>query len=314
MGERIERVAVIGGGLIGASWAALFLAHGLTVAVHEPAADVAQGVARRVADAWPDLQALGLARGTFDAAQPRLTVTSDVAAALQTTDFVQECGPDRLPLKHRIIAAIEPHLKPEVIIASSSSALMPSEIQQGATHPDRILVGHPFNPPHLIPLVELVAGHATSQNAVERAQAFYHRLGREVIVPLREMRGHVANRLTAALYREAVHLVAEGIATVADVDRAISAGPGLRWALMGPHLTYYLGGGDGGLRHYLEHLGPAQEARWAELGAPRLDARTIAALVSGMDDALKGSTADTLAARRDAALVALLRAKADSGL
>ncbi|MCM2562193.1 3-hydroxyacyl-CoA dehydrogenase NAD-binding domain-containing protein [Lutimaribacter sp. EGI FJ00015] len=309
----IQRVTVIGGGLIGASWAALFLAHGLSVTVQDIDKAAEARVLAQLAAAWPDLQALGLARTTLEAAQAALRVTPDMQAALQGVQFVQECGPDRLPVKREIIAGIEAHVTANVIIASSSSALMASEMQQGAAHPGRILVGHPFNPPHLVPLVELVPGRHTEAETVTTARAFYEGLGREIVVPLRESRGHVANRLTAALYREAVHLVAEGIATVEDVDRAVSAGPGLRWALMGPHLTYHMGGGEGGLRHYLEHLGPAQERRWADLGTPRLDAATVDALVSGLDAALARMDETTLARRRDAALVALVLARRDQG-
>lgn len=305
----IRNVAVIGGGLIGASWAALFVAQGLSVRVHEPDGNTADQVIARVRAAWPDLQALGLTDLEVDTALARLVVTPDMSLACQDIDFVQECGPDRLEVKHAIIARVESCIAPETVIASSSSALLPSEIQARASHPGRILVGHPFNPPHLIPLVELVAGQATRPQAVEAARAFYESLGREVIVPQRELRGHVANRLTAALYREAVHLVAEGVASVADVDRAVSAGPGLRWALMGPHLTYHLGGGAGGFRHYITHLGPAQQARWAELGSPTLDTATIDALIAGVEDELAALDADTLPERRDAALVGLLQLK-----
>ena len=314
MSDKVDRVAVIGGGLIGASWAALFVAQGLSVSVYEPRADAEKGIRRQIDMAWPDLQAVGLAHDTLNAAQSRLMVSSDLAPVLQGVGFVQECGPDRLELKQQIIAEIERHLPTDVVIASSSSALMASEIQNGASHPERILIGHPFNPPHLIPLVELVAGRATSPEAIKAAHRFYIRLGRNVIIPKKEVRGHLANRLTAALYREAVHLVAEGIATVEDVDRAITAGPGLRWSLMGPHLTYHLGGGAGGLRDYLTHLGPAQEARWADLGQPRLDAATVDALVSGMDKALKDQDAAELAAKRDRALVGLLQVKRNTGL
>lgn len=305
----IRNVAVIGGGLIGASWAALFLARGLSVRVQEPEADTAAQVAARVGKAWPDLTALGLADLPLEKALDALTVTDDIKDACEGADFVQECGPDRLELKHAIVAAIEVWIAPQTVIASSSSALLPSEIQAQAAHPGRVLVGHPFNPPHLIPLVELVAGRATTPQAMVTARAFYERLGREVIEPRKELRGHVANRLTAALYREAVHLVAEGVASVADVDRAVSAGPGLRWALMGPHLTYHLGGGAGGFRHYITHLGPAQQARWDELGTPVLDAATVQALIAGVEDELSGLDVGTLPERRDAALVGLLQLK-----
>jgi len=312
MSGDFQKVAVIGGGLIGASWAALFLAHGLDVTVQDPAEGFETRVKEAVQSAWPDLCALGVS----DESPPfeRLHFAADIAAACRGAEFVQECGPDRIEVKRVILAEIEAVLDPAVVVASSTSALLASDIQAEALYPGRVLVGHPFNPPHLIPLVEIVRGSATSDAAVALAKAFYDRLNREVILVQKEVIGHIANRLSAALFREAVHLVADGIASVEDVDRAVSFGPGLRWALMGPHLTYHLGGGAGGYRGYMEHLGPTQVARWAELGAPNLDAETIAALTAGVDEELAMMDADTLAEKRDKGLIGLLALKKEIGL
>lgn len=265
-----------------------------------------------VTRAWPDLMAFG-AKGD---APPfaRLSFAADIASACANAEFVQECGPDRIEIKRQIVAEIEAGLDTAVVISSSTSALLASDIQDGAKHPERILVGHPFNPPHLMPLVEVVAGRKTAPEAVAIAREFYEQLNREVIQVEKEVIGHIANRLSAALFREAVHLVADGIALVEDVDRAVSFGPGLRWALMGPHLTYHLGGGAGGYRGYMQHLGPTQTDRWAELGTPELNEATIAKLVAGVDAELAAIDADTLAEKRDKALVELIRLKKTVGL
>ncbi|MDX5413531.1 MAG: 3-hydroxyacyl-CoA dehydrogenase NAD-binding domain-containing protein [Rhodobacterales bacterium] len=307
----IQHVAIIGAGLIGASWSALFLSKGLRVTVCDPSQAALDGVPGFVATAWDDLAQLD----NIPAAPPleRLTLTQDIATACRDADMVQECGPDRIGIKQQIVAQIETTLAPEALIASSTSSLMASDIQDGARHPGRILVAHPMNPPHLVPLVELVAGRATDPASITAARAFYDGIGRVTVVVQKERVGHLANRLTSALYREAVSLVAEGVATVADVDRAIAHGPGLRWAFMGPHLTYHLGGGAGGYRHYLDHLGPTQVARWADQTAPELTPSLIETLVAGIEAATQGESPDTLARRRDAALVALAKLKRELG-
>lgn len=312
MGKPISRVAIIGGGLIGSSWAALFLAHGLEVSVQDPVDGFETRVREFVSRAWPDLKAFGAKEDIppFE----RLHFAHDIESACQNVDFVQECGPDRIGVKRLIVAEIEAALDPDILISSSTSALLASDIQEGAQHPERILVGHPFNPPHLMPLVEIVAGRLTSASAVAEAREFYTRLKREVILVEKEVIGHIANRLSAALFREAVHLVSAGIASVEDVDRAVSFGPGLRWALMGPHLTYHLGGGAGGYRGYMKHLGPTQTDRWAELGEPELNPETIAKLVEGVDAELLALDQDRLAEMRDKALVGLIKLKQDVGL
>lgn len=309
MGE-FKSVGVVGGGLIGLSWASLFLARGCAVTVVDP--DPATGPRLRafLREAWPHLETLGL---TESRAIPEATVTG-AFATLAGADLVQENGPERLDAKRAIIAEIEAAVDADAVIASSTSSLRASDLQQGARHPDRILVAHPMNPPHLVPMVELVSGQGTSTRALEVAERFYAQMRRVTIRVKREVPGHLANRLTSALYREAVNLVAEGIADVADVDKAIAYGPGMRWAFMGPHLTYHLGGGPGGYRGYLDHLGPTQEARWQSLGTPRLTEEVKAALVEGVQRELEAQDEATLVARRDAALVALLQLKAAQNL
>ena len=207
-----------------------------------------------------------------------------------------------------MLAQLDLLLDPRVVIASSTSALLRSQIVADCSRrPERVIVGHPFNPPHLLPLVELV-GHSPESPAVRWAVDFYTQLGKRPIVVRKEVIGHIANRLNAAIYREAVSLVEQGIASVEDIDAAMTAGPGLRWAVMGPHLLYHLGGGPGGIAHYLEHLGPSQLKRWSELKTPALTDALKRAVIEGVADEAAGRSVPELEAERDAALVALLEA------
>jgi len=298
----IKTVAVVGTGVIGASWTALFLAHGLDVVATDPA----PGAEARLR---ADVAATGLA------ARGRLTFVGDVAEAVAGADFVQENGPERLDVKHGLFAALDAAARPDVVLASSSSGLLPSAIAVACTaHPERMLVGHPFNPPHLLPLVEVVPGESTAEPAVETAMGFYTALGKKPIRLRHELPGHVANRLQAALWREAYSLVDRGVATVADIDTAIANGPGLRWALLGPFAVQHLSGGPGGIAHVLEHLGPPTEAWWRDMGDPSLSPELAAKIVAGVDAELDGTDQAALVARRDAALRALLASKAEHEL
>jgi len=307
--KEIKKIAVIGGGLIGMSWASLFLARGLTVVVVEPRQEAETDLRNFVAEAWPKLKALGL---TISETLRHAEFTCDIGR-LTGVDFVQENGPDRIDVKRQLVRQLEQIIAPDVVIASSSSSLLASDIQCDAQHPERVLVGHPMNPPHLVPMVELVPGKKTSEESLQTAEAFYRQMERVTIRVKREVVGHLANRLTSALYREAVHIAAEGIASVADIDKAITYGPGMRWALVGPHLTYHLGGGAGGYQHYLDHLGPTQETRWEELGNPKLTEEVIAILVAGVENELAGQDRETLTQRRDEALVELYKLKQKYG-
>jgi 3-hydroxyacyl-CoA dehydrogenase len=304
-----RRVAVVGTGVIGASWAALFLARGLDVVATDPAAGAEDRLRADVAAHWPSLQPV-------DGASPdRLTFTPDPAQAVAAADFVQENGPEREDLKHELFAALDAAARPEVVLASSSSGLLPSAIARGCpAHPERVLIGHPFNPPHLIPLVEVVPGEKTTAAAVDRAMAFYTAVGKRPIRLRQELPGHVANRLQAALWQEAYSLVERGIASVTDIDTAISHGPGLRWAVLGPFLNQHLSGGPGGIAHILEHLGPPTQEWWRDLRQVTLTPELITTLVAGVDDELAGVDTADLIANRDAVLNALLAAKARARL
>jgi 3-hydroxyacyl-CoA dehydrogenase len=239
----------------------------------------------------------------------RLRFSADLKDALSGVDFVQENGPEREDLKPALFRDMDALLPPHVILASSSSGLLMSKVQGACAHPERVVLGHPFNPPHMIPLVEVLGGALTSQETVERTMAFYAAIGKRPILVRKEVPGHIANRLQAALWREAFHLVEQGVASVADVDTAIAYGPGLRWALMGPFLNMQLGGGEGGIRHMLDHLGAPIESWWADLGTPSITEELKQQLAAGVAAALEGRDGAALAPARDALLAGLIEAK-----
>ena len=299
--EGVSRVAVLGTGTIGASWAAFFLSRGLEVSASDPAAH-AEGFLRHfVEQAWPALERLGLHKG---ADPTRLTFDADPVAAVDGAGFVQENGPERIEVKVELFRRVDAVLPPEVLIASSSSTLLPSAMQAGCRHPERLVLGHPFNPPHLIPLVEVAGGAATSPDAMDRAMRLYAALGKHPIRLNKEIAGHVSNRLQAAVWREAAYLVEQGVVSVADVDAAISQGPGLRWAIMGPIMTYHLGGGAGGLRYLMDHIGVA--GLWPVLGTPGMTPGFEQALIDGVVAEAGGQGIAEMAQARDARLVAIL--------
>jgi 3-hydroxyacyl-CoA dehydrogenase len=255
--------------------------------------------------AWPVLQQLGL--GDDSGPTGQLVFCHDPREAVDGAEFVQESIPERVELKHELYAVIEPALGPETVVASSASGLTLTELQAGWTDPSRLVLGHPFNPPHLIPLVEVMGNDRTAPGVVDAARRFYESVGKTTIEVRKEVPGHVANRLQAALWREAIHLVNEGVATVEDVDTAVSSGPGLRWAVMGPTLLFHLGGDDGGLAAFCDRYADSFNRWWDDLGSPRLDPATAARLVDGLVASRTTSDAD-LVARRDAVLTAVIAA------
>ena len=300
----IRRVAIIGTGVIGASWAALFLARGLDVASTDVAPNAEAALKKFVATAWPALERLGLARG---ASQSRLTFAPDLPTAVKGADLVQENGPERIDFKKKLYGQLDELLPADVIIASSSSGLTMSEIQLGcATHPERCVIGHPFNPPHVVPLVEIVGGAKTSEDTIRRATDFYVAMGKRPIRLHKEVPGHVANRLQSALSREVYHLVAEGVVNAADVDTALSWGPGLRWGIMGSLLLNHLGGGQGGIEHFFQQFAGPMTAWWKVLGQPVLTAEVQKKIADSVHDEVGSRTIDELAAERDELLLGLI--------
>jgi carnitine 3-dehydrogenase len=301
-----QRIAVIGAGTIGASWAAYFLARGFSVGASDPAQG-GEAFARRFIDnAWPTLEKLNVVVTGAD--RKRFEFFGDPAAAVKGAEFVQESGPEREDLKIELFAKLDAALPPSTVIASSSSGLLISRVTVKCKHPERCVIGHPFNPPHLIPLVEVVGGEKTSAEAVSSAMNFYREIGKHPIHIKKEVKGHVANRLQAALWREAIHLVVEGVVSVADADAAIAYGPGLRWALMGPHLTFHLAGGEGGMSHFMSHLAAGPVQSWMDdLGTPRLTPDVQKKIIDGVEvEAGSRSIAD-LQRWRDRKLIEILK-------
>lgn len=303
----IRRVAIIGTGVIGASWTALFLAKGLEVVATDVAPDAEASLKRFVRAAWPALERLGLAPG---ASQANVSFTKDMSAAVKVADFVQENGPERLDFKKTLYRQLDDLLGPDVIVASSSSGLTMSEIQAACpSHPDRCVIGHPFNPPHLVPLVEVVGGAKTSEATIQRAIDFYAGLGKQAVRLRKEVPGHVANRLQAALAREVYHLVAEDVVSVADVDKALCWGPGLRWGIMGNMMLNHLGGGPGGIEHFFDQFTGPMTAWWKVLGSPELTPAVRQKLIAGVHAEVGSRSIAELEAERDEVLLTLLEAR-----
>jgi carnitine 3-dehydrogenase len=296
-------LAVIGAGVIGASWAALFLSAGHRVRVYDAAPETEQRVTEFIANAWPTLARI---RRVVEGWQDRLTIHDSPTEAVTGAEFVQESLPERLDVKHEVYRAMEPALGSRSIVSSSSSGLLLSDMQRGWRDSSRFILGHPFNPPHLIPLVELLGNAQTANGIIEVAAAFYTSLGKVPITVNKEVPGHVANRLQAALWREAINLVVSGVASVADVDKAITAGPGLRWAVMGPHMLFNLGGGDGGMSAFCERYRDSFHTWWDSLGAPLLTDEARERLVKGVNAEAGGRTLADLAKERDQKLLQLL--------
>jgi carnitine 3-dehydrogenase len=301
--DEVRTVAVIGTGVIGGGWAAHFLRMGYDVVAWDPAPGAAGRLSRLLDTAWPALERLGLADG---ASRDRLRFTGTFEAALADADFVQESSPEDLPAKMKLLAAIDRETRPGVVVASSTSGFGMTQMAVGCATPGRFVVGHPFNPSYLIPLVEVVGGRDTEPRAVAWAETFYTLAGKVCLTMDHEVSGFVGNRLQEALWREALHMIESGQATVQQIDDSIVYGPGLRWALMGPILTFHLAGGQGGMAHMLDHFGPALLEPWTRLEAPVLTPELRNRVVDGALKEAAGRSVSELEERRDAFLVDLL--------
>jgi len=300
----IRRIAIVGTGVIGASWAAQYLARGLDVVATDPAPNAEENLRKYVDDAWEQLTAIGLSPG---ASRNRLSFTTNMKDALSEADLVQENGPERPDFKIKLFADMDDAAPLDSIIASSSSGITPSVMQSKCKHPERVLVGHPFNPPHIIPLVEVVGGTKTSPEAIQRAIAFYTSIGKKAILLHKELPGHVANRLQAALYREIMYLIQQGVLSVADADDAVSYGPGLRWGVMGPSLQWHLGGGEGGIKHFLDHLMDPLAGMMKALGTPDITAELKQTIAEAVLQEAGNHSVEQLAHDENEILVGLLR-------
>ena len=304
-------VAVVGAGLTGGSWAGLYAAAGLEVRLYDVDAERLEAAVEHAAAAAGFLAGSGLADlRTAERGVDLLAATTELAEAVAGVQHVQECVREDLAIKREVFAAVAAAAPEDALICTSSSGLSISEIQTAAAHPERCLAAHPYNPPHLVPLVELAPGALTAPEALERAAAFYTAVGKVPVKLTRDLPGYLANRLSAALWREAVDLVLRGVATVDDVDKAVSYGPGLRWAAMGPHLLYDLGGGREGIRGHVEHLAAVKEGMLRDLADwTEFPPDTGAALEAGLVGEKGGRSYEELTAERDALLVAYLRAE-----
>jgi 3-hydroxyacyl-CoA dehydrogenase len=300
----IRRVAIIGTGVIGASWTSLFLAKGLQVVATDIAPNAEAALRKFVETAWPALKRLGLSPGASPA---NLKFTAALAPAVDGVDLVQENGPERIDFKQKLYGQLDRLLSPSVIIASSSSGLKMSDIQSGATsHPERCVIAHPFNPPHLIPLVEIVGGGKTSEATIQRAAEFYTSIGQRTVRLNKEMPGHVANRLQAALAREVYYLVAGDVLSAADVDTALCWGPGLRWGIMGNMMLNHLGGGPGGIEHFFQQFSGPMTAWWKTLGSPVLTPEVQKKLIDSVHAEVGSHSIADLETQRDEILLGLL--------
>lgn len=306
--KQIQNIAIVGTGVIGASWAALYLARGFNVTATDPAPNAEANLRRFIDAAWKDLQVIGLSP---NASREHLKFTPDMKKALADADLVQENGPERQDFKIKLFADMDAAAPKNSIIASSSSGLTMSVMQSACKHPERCVTGHPFNPPHVIPLVEVVAGAKTSAETVERTISFYKSIGKKPIRVRKEVVGHVANRLQAALYREVVYLIEQGVLDVADADTAVCSGPGLRWGVMGPNILFHLGGGQGGMQHFLEQFTGPLATWWKDLGKiTEFSPEVKQTLLEGVLNEAGGRSIEELERERDSMLLELLATRA----
>jgi len=310
MSADIRTVGIVGTGTIGASWACFYASKGMEVRLFDSVPERRDQGLERARHHLEALERSGLLEG--DAVQPaarNLVPVEGLEELGGTVAFVHEAAAERYDVKTELFARLDELTVPEVVLASSSSGLLMTKIQQGMRHPERALIAHPFNPPHLIPLVELVRGEKTDVQVVRQVYTFFTELGKMPVVLQKEVPGHIANRLAAALWREALELVARGVASAEDVDRALCAGPGLRWALMGQHLIYHLGGGEGGYEYFIEHIGKSWSDLWADMPTwTEIPEEAKAAAVAGVEEMVRGRDLAELAAWRDEKLAALLKA------
>src|SRR6266496_24004 len=309
--KAIHRIAIVGTGVIGASWAAQYLARGFDVIATDPAPNAEANLRQYIDEAWPALTKIGLSPG---ASRERLTFTANMKEALSQADFVHENGPERPDFKMKLFADMDAATPADSIIASSSSGITPSVMQSQCKHPERIVIGHPFNPPHVIPLVEVVGGTKTSPEAIQRAIAFYASIGKKPIHLHKELPGHVGNRLQAALYKEIMYLIQQGVLSVSDADDAVSYGAGLRWGVMGPSLQWHLGGGPGGIKHFMEHLMPGLEVIIKSLGTPEITDELKQTIVDGVSQIAGNASVDQLAQRENEELLGLIKLRAKNGI
>ena len=309
LNQPVRRIAIVGTGVIGASWAAYYLARGIDVVATDPGPQAEANLRKYVDDAWPLLTQVGLSPG---ASRERLTFTPDMSRALAEADWVQENAPERPDFKIKLFAQMDEATPPNSIIASSSSGITMDVIQSGCKRPERCVIGHPFNPPHVVPLVEVVGGAKTSEATIERAMAFYAGVGKKAVRLYKSLPGHVANRFQAALYKEVLYLVQQGVLSVADADVAVCYGPGIRWGVMGPSLQWHVGGGEGGIKHFMEHLMDPLAAMMKSLGTPEITPQLKQTVVDAVLKEAAGRSVEDLAREENSVLIGLLKLRSEA--
>jgi 3-hydroxyacyl-CoA dehydrogenase len=308
--QPVRRIAIVGTGVIGASWAAYYLSRGFDVVATDPGPQAEANLRKYVDDAWPLLTQVGLSAG---ASRDRLTFSPDMNRALAEADWVQENAPERPDFKIKLFAQMDEATPPNSILASSSSGITMDVIQSGCKRPERCVIGHPFNPPHVVPLVEVVGGAKTSDATIERAMAFYADIGKKPVRLHKSLPGHVANRFQAALYKEVLYLVQQGVLSVADADVAVCYGSGIRWGVMGPSLQWHVGGGQGGIQHFMEHLMDPLAGMMKTLGTPEITPQLKQTVVDAVLKEAGGRSVEQLAREENAVLIALLKQRAAVG-
>ena len=302
--QPVQRIAIVGTGVIGASWAAYYLARGFEVVATDPGPQAGANLRKYVDEAWPLLTQAGLSPG---ASRDRLTFSPDMSRALAKADWVQENAPERPDFKIKLFAQMDEATPPNSVIASSSSGITMDVIQSSCKRPERCVIGHPFNPPHVVPLVEVVGGAKTSEATIERAMAFYAAIGKKPVRLYKALPGHVANRFQAALYKEVLYLVQQGVLSVADADVAVCYGPGIRWGVMGPSLQWHVGGGQGGIQHFMEHLMDPLAAMMKTLGTPEITPQLKQTVVDAVLKEAGGRSVEQLASEENSVLSRLLK-------
>src|SRR6201997_1708172 len=303
----IRRIAIVGTGVIGASWAAEFLARGFDVVATDPAPKAEASLQEYVDKAWKDLTSIGLSKG---ASRDRLRFTTNMKEALSKADLGHENAPERPDFKMKLYAEMDEIVPVDSLLASSSSGITPSVIQSQCKHPERVVIGHPFNPPHIIPLVEVVGGGKTSPDAIQQAISFYASIGKKPSHVKKELPGHVANRFQAALYREMLYIIEQGILSVEDTDACVSYGPGVRWGVMGQSLQWHLGGGAGGIKHFMDHLMDPLQGMMKALGTPNITPELKQTVVDGVMREAAGRSVEQLAQEENKVLIGLLKLRA----
>jgi len=311
LGKPVKQIAIVGTGAIGASWAAYYLARGFDVVATDPAPNAEANLRKYVDDAWKILAKAGLSQ---EASRDRLTFRPKMSSALEHADFVQENAPERPDFKAKLFAEIDDATPADSILASSSSGITMDVIAANCNRPERCVIGHPFNPPHVVPLVEVVGGAKTSEETIKSAIAFYASIGKKPIRLFKALPGHVANRLQAALYKEVLYLVQQGVLSVADADTAVSYGPGPRWGVVGPSMQWHLGGGHGGIQHFTEHLMDPMAGLMKTLGTPEVTPELKKMVADGVIQMAAGRSVEELAEGENEVLTELFSDRAKVGL